>query len=214
MKLLNIFQNELTNRCDKWSNYFEVYESHLNKFVNRSPTLVEVGVAGGGSLEMWLKYFGEGSQIYGIDIQPQVEKVDGVNLIIGDQNNKEFWNAFLKQIVTDIDIFIDDGSHVNSHQILTFMEVWPKIKDGGVYICEDTHTSYWSEYDGGLNRNGTFIEFSKKLIDGLHSDYLNNIHPSEEFKEMIGSIKNISFYDSQVVFTKGKKINQRIIVNE
>lgn len=212
MWLREIFNNELVNRCDKWSNYFDVYEPHLSKFVGKSPTVVEVGVAGGGSLEMWLKYFGVDSKIYGIDIHPQVEDVKGVQLIIGDQSNPEFWDQFTVD-VPQIDVFIDDGSHVNSHQILTFYKVWQHLKEGGVYICEDTHTSYWNEYGGGLQRPGTFIEFAKQLIDCLHTDYMRDVSPSKNFYELTKDIGQVCFYDSQVVIVKGKKKNERIIKN-
>ena len=56
--LRSIFDSGLSLRCDKWDSYFEVYEEYLSKFVNKSPVVVEIGVAGGGSLEMWKKYFG------------------------------------------------------------------------------------------------------------------------------------------------------------
>lgn len=209
MNLRTIFNEQTVNESDKWSEYFDVYESHFKKFVGLAPTVVEVGVAKGGSLEMWLKYFGPDAKIYGIDSNPQIENVEGVNLIQGDQGNPEFWDKFL-QTVYSIDVFVDDGSHINSHQILTFCKVWPKMSPNGVFICEDTHTSYWSEYGGGLQRSGTFIEFAKQMIDCLHVNYLENVSPAEHFKELTKDIKSIMFYDGQVVITKGKKKNIRI----
>lgn len=211
--LREIFDNGLTLRCDKWESYFDVYEHHFNKFVGKNPVIVEVGVAGGGSLEMWRKYFGESASIYGIDLQPQVERVEGVTLIQGDQNNPKFWDGFLAE-VPQIDIFIDDGSHINSHQILTFMKVWPKLSVDGVYLCEDTHTSYWKDYEGGLLAKNTFIEFSKQIVDILHIDYITEATPQKEFLKLTKDIKSVNFYDSQVVFTKGKKFNNRIIKND
>ena len=212
MILQNIFNNELINRCDKWHNYFDVYETHFHKFIDKSPVVVEVGVAGGGSAEMWVKYFGKDSSIYGIDIAPQVHSVDGVNLILGDQSNPLFWDEFLKS-VPNIDVFIDDGSHLMKDQILTFIKVWKHMNSGGVFICEDTHTSYWNEYEGGLHRSGTFIEFAKQLIDCLHADHLRDVSPSTEFHALTKDIGQVSFYDSQVVITKGKTRNTRIIKN-
>jgi hypothetical protein len=40
---------------------------------------------------------------------------------------------------------------------------------GGVYLCEDTHTSYWPDFGGGLRKEGTFIERTKGLIDSIHA---------------------------------------------
>jgi len=43
-------------------------------------------------------------------------------------------------------------------QIITFEEIYNHINQNGVYLCEDTHTSYWPEYNGGLLKKDTFIE--------------------------------------------------------
>lgn len=211
MILRNIFNN-LTLRCDKWSEYFDVYESHFGKFVNKAPVVVEVGVAGGGSLEMWQKYFGKSAAIYGIDNTPQIEKVEGTTLILGDQSSSIFWDNFL-QTVNSIDVFVDDGSHNNNDQILTFTKVWPYIGEGGVYICEDTHTSYWQDYGGSLKNPKSFMEFSKQLTDVLNVDYITEAGLPSNFYNLVKSIGSISFYDSQVVFTKGKRKNIRLTVN-
>ena len=39
-------------------------------------------------------------------------------------------------------IFIDDGSHQYSHQIATFESVFPFLKNGRLYVCEDIQTSF------------------------------------------------------------------------
>jgi len=52
----------------KWLHYFEIYHRYFKKFRGRDVHILEVGVARGGSLEMWRDYFGPKSNIYGIDI--------------------------------------------------------------------------------------------------------------------------------------------------
>src|SRR5215211_8784066 len=71
----------------KWRHYFAIYHRHLHKFIGRSPHVLEVGIYSGGSLPMWLHYFGNGTQIYGVDIEPACAKHerDGVRVFIGDQ---------------------------------------------------------------------------------------------------------------------------------
>jgi hypothetical protein len=44
----------------KWSNYFEIYENILKKYINKKITLVEIGVGNGGSLFMWKKFWEKG----------------------------------------------------------------------------------------------------------------------------------------------------------
>lgn len=187
----------------KWEPYFDIYETYIGKYRNTSPTFVEVGVSKGLSLSAWKEYFNKGSVLYGIDLYPQINKIDGVFLIKGDQSDPKFWDAFVSK-VEPIDVFLDDGSHENSHQITTFMKVWPHIKEGGVFICEDTHTSYWDSYGGGLLKPTTFIEFSKSIIDILHVGHVVDATPNKELYELCKNIGTIHFYDSMVIFIKGK----------
>ena len=57
-------------RSTKHSNFFCIYDDLLKKFKNRDVTLVEIGVASGGSLFMWKNYFGNKARIIGIDFNP------------------------------------------------------------------------------------------------------------------------------------------------
>src|SRR3954468_13923984 len=50
----------------KWRHYFPVYHRHLSKFVDKEVHIVEIGIYSGGSLPMWLDYFGEGCHVYGV----------------------------------------------------------------------------------------------------------------------------------------------------
>jgi hypothetical protein len=200
-------------RSDKWELYFDVYEKYFSKFKNNSPTFVEVGVQGGGSLEAWVDYFGKSSKIYGVDINPLIDKVDGAEIVIGDQNDPLFWYNFLEK-VGEIDCFLDDGSHYVEHQITTFNYVWPKIKPGGIFMCEDTCTSYWPGYGGRLNSPNTFIEYSKKLIDYIHAEHIQNFLYDPYLLDLTKDLGEIHFYNSQVVFVKNKPKFQRIIFND
>jgi len=48
-----------------------------------------------------------------------------------------------------------------------------RISEHGVYVCEDLHCSYWPTHEGGLRRDGTFVEHVKTLIDRLQGWYLD-----------------------------------------
>lgn len=91
----------------------------------------------------------------------------GVNITIGDQESRDFWRD-IKRTMPKLDIFIDDGGHRMKQQIVTFEEMFPHVKDGGVFLCEDTHTSYFPNFAGGLNRKGTFMEYAKTLLDAVN----------------------------------------------
>ena len=47
-------------RIHKWLHYLEIYHRYFNKFMGKEVHVVEVGVFGGGSLDMWKSYFGGG----------------------------------------------------------------------------------------------------------------------------------------------------------
>lgn len=217
-KLRSIFENEITLKSDKWTQYFDVYETYFSKYVNQSPVVVEVGVESGGSIQMWEKYFGEDAKIYGVDINEKIMNHvphygDNVKLFVGDQESSEFWDKFLLE-VPEIDIFIDDGGHTMKQQIVTWEKVFPHMKKSGVYICEDVHTSYHenSAEGGGYKNPASFIEYSKELVDVIHWNYRE---PKPIIDNNILDIHSISFFDSMVVFIKGKPWEvARIIVNQ
>src|SRR5690348_10365137 len=148
--LWDYFQNHKTGRgIWKWEHYFEIYNRHLSRFVGRSPSVLEIGIYSGGSLEMWRSYFGQGSHIYGVDIEPACKcyASDDISILIGDQGDSAFWSTCKRQF-NGFDIVIDDGGHTVAQQQVTLEELLPFVRPGGVYVCEDIH--------GDFNRFGNF----------------------------------------------------------
>lgn len=97
---------------------------------------------------------------------------------------------------------LDDGGHTMKQQINTFEVLFNHVKYGGLFLCEDLHTSYWWLYGGGLRKKATFIEYSKRLIDDMHAWYSKNSRFKVNYYTQ--SIRAIHFYDSMVVFEKEK----------
>lgn len=203
---------------DKWQPYFEVYERHLQRFVGKPVTLVEVGIQKGGSLEMWSSFLGPQSRIIGIDVDPECinlkYKQSNIEVVIGNQSDTNFWDSFMKE--NSIDILIDDGGHFMHEQIITFEKVFPKMNMGGVYICEDTHTSYDPAYGGAIEGKNpwTFIEYAKGYIDILHETWVKEeVDMKYQIRQLTSnkSLSGIFFYDSMVVFEKfGKRNMNRV----
>jgi limonene-1,2-epoxide hydrolase len=211
--LQQIFDS-VDHSSDKWQSYFDVYERHLNKFRDKPFNMVEVGVQKGGSLEMWGKYFLE-AKITGIDVDRECSKLvydnPNISVAIGDQGSEAFWDGFLAAS-SQIDVFIDDGGHFMDQQILTFEKVFPKMPIGGVYICEDCHTSYMGYNQGGYKRKSSFIEYAKGFIDAIHYDWKEEYDTEWERKaKLANGLTSIHFYDSMIVFEKfGKKDMHRV----
>jgi hypothetical protein len=184
----------------KWRHYLKIYEDHLSRFQNTPFHMLEIGVHQGGSLSLWRRYFGPKALLFGIDIDDSCRRFDehDAHVRIGSQNDP----VFLQSVVSEmdgVDVVLDDGSHKASHQLTSFQTLFPLLKDGGVYICEDVHSAYSPTFDGGYRRSGTFIEVAKQIIDDIHADF----HDQSQFVvDAHRSIHGIYFYNSMIVIEK------------
>jgi hypothetical protein len=140
----------------KWRHYFATYDRHFSKFVGREVHVVEIGVFSGGSLKMWLSYFGPGCRVYGVDLDEacKVYETEAIRVFIGDQGSGEFWARF-RDAVPILDIVIDDGGHKTAQQVATLEALLPHLREGGVYLCEDITgiPNYFQDYIDGLSVN-------------------------------------------------------------
>ncbi len=154
----------------KHSTYFHVYEELLGKYRGQDITFVEIGVLNGGSLFMWRDYFGPKARIIGIDFNPVAKRWETENfeIFIGSQSDVQFWQDFFST-VGPVDIVLDDGGHTNEQQIITTEQCVPHIRDGGLLIVEDVHTSYMKAF--GNPSKYSFIGYCKRLVDGINSRF-------------------------------------------
>ncbi|HLW90748.1 MAG TPA: class I SAM-dependent methyltransferase, partial [Roseiarcus sp.] len=165
------FYGHQGRQIHKWGHYLEVYDRFFAplKHAGRPVGLLELGVQHGGSLQLWRKYFGPSARIAGIDVDPRTEfESENIKVFIGSQADPATLDR-AAQWLDALDIVIDDGSHVASHQSASLDHLFPLLSPGGFYICEDLHTSYWRSYEGGYRRRGAFIERIKRLIDDMHA---------------------------------------------
>ncbi len=155
----------------KYKNYFFIYDKLLNKYKNKNITFVEIGVFSGGSLFMWRNFFGKKAKIIGIDLNPDSKRFEkyGFKIVIGDQSKTKFWKSFFKKN-GKVDIVLDDGGHTNYQQIITTNSCVPNIKDGGMLITEDVHTSFIKDKWYNPSKY-SYINYCKKLIDDINSRY-------------------------------------------
>ena len=201
--LMKFFLFKDRRLISKWIHYFPIYEKWFAPYRGKKITFVEVGVFHGGSIQMWKNYFGKNVKIVGIDIDENCKQFeeDQINIEIGSQEDPTFWAAF-REKYPRVDILLDDGGHTMNQQIVTFREMFPHIKDGGLYMCENCHTSYWKEgFGGGLGNPATFIEFTKRLIDELNAFHTRGALPPTYVTMNMGGLH---FYDSIVVAEKKK----------
>ena len=189
----------------KMEHYLEHYDELLASWQGRDVSFLEIGVYKGGSLPMWQGFFGPDSRLVFCDIDPAclALALPGTSVEIGDQADPAFL-ARLGAAHGPFDLIVDDGGHKMHQQITSFRHLWSRLKDRGLYIVEDVHTSYWPGFGGGLREPASFIEFAKDLIDRMHSWYTEDdagfpLHP------LAREIGGIRFYDSLVVIEKRLK---------
>ena len=171
----------------------------MGKFVDQSILLVEIGVSGGGSLQLWKKFLGPFVRIVGIDVNPDCAGFaeDQIAIRIGDQKNP----AFLQSLIDEFgepDVVIDDGSHRCEDQIASFRFLYPRMSKNGVYAIEDLHAAYWQKQERQPEPLGNTMDLCKRLIDELHGRYIAGGRTG-----FTDATRSICFYDSLVVIERG-----------
>jgi glycosyltransferase involved in cell wall biosynthesis len=200
--LIDYFENHEHRMIHKWMHYFEIYERHFVKFRNQSISLLEFGVLHGGSLQMWKHYFGPRAKIYGADINPRCAELaeEQISILLADQENRESLRR-IASTLPPFDIIIDDGGHTMLQQKVTFEEMWGHLKDGGVYLVEDMHTSYWPAFGGAFKNPTNFVEYTKVLIDQLNAWYAVD-GSGLVVNEFTRTAFSMHYYDSILVIEK------------
>tara|TARA_B100001758_G_C18324256_1_gene564977 strand:+ start:102 stop:884 length:783 start_codon:yes stop_codon:yes gene_type:complete len=184
-------------KAGKLTGYLPVYEEIFSDFRDKEFTFVEVGVMGGGSLEMWRKYFGPKARIIGIDFNPNALKMKehGFEIFIGDQSDVAFWKKFYEE-VGPIDLLLDDGGHTNKQQIVTVESSIQNIKDGGSILIEDVGASFIRSF--GNPSAHSFLNYAKFKINRLYAR--NSALGLEAENKFTDNIFSVNFYDSMVAF--------------
>jgi O-antigen biosynthesis protein len=200
--LQRYFESNQGRLIHKWVHYFDIYDRHFSRFRNTDVHILEIGLFQGGSLQMWRNYFGSDAKIIGIDIDPRCKEFEeeGTDVLIGSQEDRAFL-AEVRLQYPRVDILIDDGGHTMRQQITTFEELFPHIRENGVYLCEDLHTSYWGDHQGGFRKPTNFIEYSKNFIDNLNAWHSRDPE-SFQVTDFTRQAYSMNYYDSVLVIEK------------
>jgi hypothetical protein len=92
------------------------------------------------SLRMWSSYFPY-AKIFGVDISDfsvlESDRFKFFRADCGDERQLDKVVAELSASGVAMDLIIDDASHASFDQQLTFLKLFPLLKEGGFYIIED-----------------------------------------------------------------------------
>lgn len=200
--LLDIYTSNKGTVVHKWHHYLNVYERYFSKYRGTQVRFLEIGVSKGGSLQLWRNYFGNDAIIFGIDIDEACRQYDGQagQVRIGSQADP----AFLKDVIKEmggVDVVLDDGSHQMEHIRISLEALFSEVSEGGIYMIEDLHTSYWRNFGGGYAAKSNFFHYVSELTSDMHRWYHQKgvKHP-----QVSDHCPSIHIYDSIVVLEKAK----------
>lgn len=99
--------------------------------------VLEIGAGEGASLRMWRDFF-PNAMIYSADNQDnRIFKENRIEVIRSDQSSKQDLVDLIAKTGSDIDLVIDDGSHIPQHQVFTCLSLMPLLNKDVIYIIED-----------------------------------------------------------------------------
>ena len=218
--LAKIFAEHTGNVSDKWSIYITEYDRLFQPYHDQPVSLLEIGIQNGGSLEIWAKFFTKANKFIGCDINPACAQLTfddpRIAVVVSDANIDET-QQLIDKLSPDFDLIIDDGSHHSSDIVRSFFCYFTRLKDGGLYIAEDLHCSYWQDYEGGLYQPYSSIAFFKQLADIINHEHwgidktrsellkkFNQQHNTSLDEINLAHIHSIEFINSICVVRKEK----------
>lgn len=129
-----------------WHRYIPEYERIVfSKLDYLGVKILEIGVSEGESIKLLINRFPLAT-IFGADIIAQKDSwpvADNVKYLQVDQNDQGSLIAMFDAINSKLGLIIDDGSHYPEHQAKTLKYAMNFLVDGGWYIIEDVHSSFW-----------------------------------------------------------------------
>ena len=164
--------------------YTELYNLLFQPYRDRAIDFLEMGLQIGGpelgqdadratsdlpSVRMWLKYFTK-AQITGLDVSDfswfSHERFRFVRCDMDGRDNI----ARAAALLGPMDIMLDDASHASHHQQNAFLELFPSLKSGGIYIIEDLRWQPASYERPGITRTADLLQSYVQGGVFVHSD--------------------------------------------
>lgn len=231
MNIEALHMNKTGKVSDKWGSYLPYYDTILKPFQSSSINLLEIGIQNGGSLETWASYFQNGKLFLGCDINPLCANLaysdPRIKVIVGNINTEQSFKS-VKQLTSNYDLIIDDGSHLSPDIFLSFIHYFDLLAPGGLYIVEDAHTLFSNTHLGGLLNRTSAHNFFHLLADITNyqfwqenlsiQNYLQTFFPEGNVPTFIsnGWIDSVEFRNSIITVRKSlnpthEKLGERLV---
>jgi hypothetical protein len=202
------------NGSDKHIDGNHRYGPHYDLFFKpykwRKIKLLEIGIGGyakltgGRSINAWRWYF-PFCNVVACDIEDKSAlRNSAVDIYQIDQFNE---SDLLRVVANEgsFDIIVDDGSHINAHQVFTFNKLFGSLKDGGIYVIEDIQTSYWPNSGGHhIGDDGySCMDYFLEMANYLNAcEFLSKDRARKDLNDLAESISTISFHHNLIFIKK------------
>ena len=195
------------------NNYTDVYDAYLQPLRDKPITFLEIGLGvagpnvpvaiaqgrnaqGGASIRMWYRYL-EKARILGIDVNP-AGFLDNDRVLTGvvDQGDPDQLRNFPdKAGVEQLDVVIDDGSHLPHHQQISLSTLFPYVAKGGVYFIEDLLENGKGDVRIGPGASSATVVNTRRLVrEYLETGSFPGPNALTDIDAWAGDIEAISFY--------------------
>ena len=137
----------------KGSRYLAEYVRLLGDDLDAIRCIVELGVAEGASLLAWSRLCPRAACV-GVDrewpaaLDSALERLglqNRVSLLACDHNDAQ---RIAETVPNDLDLIVDDGSHLLEPTRKCFDALFEKLRPGGWYCIEDWGAGYWEDFGG------------------------------------------------------------------
>ena len=171
--------------------FTEFYYDFFSKY--RNPVILEIGVFKGNSIRMFNEFFGGKCEIYCLDVNPDYDVShlgENIHFSVLDQGDIKEFVKNLNGI--KFDIILDDASHIQYNQMLSYSVFRKLLKPNGIYVMEDIHTSFLESW-GAKKEPTTTLDFFVGFIpyhmfdEKLNFEMLNEIQTVQLFSNYNGS---------------------------
>lgn len=184
-----------TDKSSLEHDYLKYYEK-LFPDRNSVKNILEIGLLRGGkwkqnnkssypSLSVWKEWF-PNAVIFGFDKKDIKANEERVIIYQGNQSKRRDLKK-LRSILPELDLIIDDGSHVHFDQQLTFLLLSRKLKSGGYYVIEDLFSK---ASNGGVYTTLEILKTPKTIwTNYFFAGYEIEIKDSKRKKENIAFLR-------------------------
>lgn len=201
--------------------YTELYHLLFNPLRGRTLRFLEMGLLIGGpemghdpgrvtadlpSIRMWLEYFPK-AQVTGLDISDfswfTHPRFTFKRCDMDRRGN--IAEAFADE--APYDVILDDASHASHHQQFAFLELFPRLKRGGIYIIEDLRWQPPAYERPGITKTAALFQ------SWLHGGRFTHSDPAlaAEFDALSGQFSGVFVH--QVLYRKERR-DQVLVVHK